>query len=108
MPNPKGEARASIRPSEAKARKPYDKTEFRTEFSRSKNPKINENFLVRTTSGDDVIVTEKNSKTPSAAVSHGIKSLEPQVSLKPVITMISSSQTSQYKGLRAFASLGEL
>ena len=27
--------RASIRPSEAKARKPYDKTEFRTEFSRS-------------------------------------------------------------------------
>ena len=29
------ELRASIRPSEAKARKPYDKTEFRTEFSRS-------------------------------------------------------------------------
>ena len=25
--------RASIWPSEAKARKPYDKTEFRTEFS---------------------------------------------------------------------------
>ena len=30
-----GPVRASIRPSEAKARKPYDKTEFRTEFSGS-------------------------------------------------------------------------
>ena len=30
-----GPSRASIRPSEAKARKPYDKTEFRTEFSGS-------------------------------------------------------------------------
>ena len=30
-----GNDRASIGPSEAKARKPYDKTEFRTEFSRS-------------------------------------------------------------------------
>ena len=70
------EIRASIRPSEAKARKPYDKTEFRTEFSRSENPKINEIFLVRTTSGDDVIVTDKTSKTSSAVVSHGIKKRE--------------------------------
>ena len=40
------EARASIvdsiRPSEAKARKHYDKTEFRTEFSWSWNPKIDD------------------------------------------------------------------
>jgi len=58
--------RASIRPSEAKARKPYDKTEFRTEFSRSWNLKIDEIFLVRTTSDDDVIATDKTSKTSTA------------------------------------------
>jgi len=59
-------SRASIRPSEAKARKPYDKTEFRTEFSGSWNLKINEIFLVPITSGDDVIATDKTSKTFTA------------------------------------------
>ena len=34
-PGVRGPGRASLRPSEAKARKPYDKTEFRTEFSGS-------------------------------------------------------------------------
>ena len=49
-----------------KARKPHGKTEFRTEFSGSWNLKIDEIFLVRTTSGDDVIATDKTSKTSTA------------------------------------------
>ena len=52
-------------PSEAKASEPFN-ISFRTEFSRSENPKINNFFLVRTTSGDDVIVTDKTSKTSTA------------------------------------------
>ena len=44
-------------------KKALKRDELRIEFSRSENPKINKNFLVRTTSGDDVITTDKTSKT---------------------------------------------
>ena len=52
-------------PSEAKASEPFN-ISYRIEFSRSENPKINIFFLVRTTSGDDVIATDKTSKTSTA------------------------------------------
>ena len=69
-------ARASIRPSEAKARKPYDKTEFRIEFSGSWKPKIDEFFLIRTTSGDDFIATDKTSTTSTAVWWYDIEKRE--------------------------------
>ena len=37
---------------------------------------MNENFLVRTTSGADVIVTDKTSKTSTAVVANSIKKRE--------------------------------
>ena len=43
-----------------------DKTEFRTEFNGYWNLKIDESFFIRTTSGDDVIATDKTSKTSTA------------------------------------------
>ena len=41
-------------------------TSLRIEFSRPENPKIHKNFLVRTISGDDVIVSDKTSKASTA------------------------------------------
>ena len=49
---------------------------FRIEFSRSENPKINQIFLVRTTSSDDVITTDETSKTSTAVWWHDIKKRE--------------------------------
>ena len=66
----------SIGPSEAKARKPYAKTDSRTEFTGSINPKINTKFLIPTTSGDDVITADKTSGSSIAVMVGDIQKRE--------------------------------
>ena len=69
----RSECRASIVAERSEARKPFEKRFSDLHSVGPKTPNFTQKFLIWTTSGDDVITTDKTSKALAAFRCHDIK-----------------------------------